>query len=481
MRLPALALFPRRWPQFGLAALLLLALAVLLLGPGAALSQNGPSVTGVVVSSSPASGGTYIIGDTIRLTLTFSENVDVTGSPRLKIDMDPADWGEKWAAYEGGSGTDSLTFTHAVVEPNYSIQGIAVLEDSLELNGGTIKSAASSETNADLSHTGRPHDPDHRVNWRLSSAEVPWVVKAAVSSAPASGDTYGLDETIRVALTFNRTVNVTGGPRLKIDMDPADWGEKWAGYDSGGGTTGLTFTHTVVEPNKSTQGIAVLANTLDLNGGTIKSVSSDTNADLSHRGLPHDSAHKVDWQQSASGSAEPTPTPTAAPTPEPTPEPTEEPTATPTPEATPEPTATPTPEPTPEPTATPTPEPTPEPTPHRRLPEPTATPTLEPTPTATPAPTPTPAPQKSVPGSPANLQVSSTPGSLALSATWDALDGATSYRLAWRPADGDFEDEQRRHRQPGQRHLHRVRLRPVGRSAGGLQRRRLRVGRHQPG
>ena len=170
MRLPALSPFPRRWPLLSLAVLLVLALAALLFGPGAALSQNGPSVTGVTVSSSPTSGGTYIIGDTIRVALTFSENVDVTGSPRLKIDMDPADWGEKWAGYEGGSGTASLTFTHAVVEPNFSIQGVAVLADSLDLNGGTIKSA-SSDTNADLSHTRLDHNPDHRVNWRLSSAE----------------------------------------------------------------------------------------------------------------------------------------------------------------------------------------------------------------------------------------------------------------------------------------------------------------------
>ena len=154
-------------------------------------------------------------------------------------------------------------------------------------------------------------------------------------------------------------MDVTGSPRLKIDMDPADWGEKWAAYESGGGTTGLTFAHTVVEPNKSTQGIAVLANSLDLNGGALRSASSQTGADLSHGGLDHDSAHKVDWEQSSSEQAE--------------------------------------------------------------------------------QPTPTPEPQQSVPGSPANLAVSATAGQLALSATWDALEGADSYRLSWRRADGDFE------------------------------------------
>ena len=91
-----------------------------------------------------------------------------------------------------------------------------------------------------------------------------------MTSTPASGDTYGLGETIRVTLTFSEAVSVTGTPRLEIDMDPAHWGQKWAAYESGSGTTTLIFTHKVAQPNISTQGIAVLANTLELNGGAIK-------------------------------------------------------------------------------------------------------------------------------------------------------------------------------------------------------------------
>ena len=33
-------------------------------------------------------------------------------------------------------------------------------------------------------------------------------------------------------------------------MDPADWGEKCASYESGGCTTWLTLAHEVVEPNE---------------------------------------------------------------------------------------------------------------------------------------------------------------------------------------------------------------------------------------
>ena len=71
----------------------------------------------------------------------------------------------------------------------------------------------------------------------------------------------------------------------------------WAAYQGGSGGSSLTFTHTVVEPNISTQGIAVLANTLELNSGTI--LSDGLAALLAHTGLAHDSNHKVDWQQEA--------------------------------------------------------------------------------------------------------------------------------------------------------------------------------------
>ena len=191
-------------------------------------TQATPTVTGVKVSSSPASGDTYLLGETISVTLTFSEKVDVTGSPRLKIDMDPADWGEKTASYSGGTGTASLTFTHTVVQPNYSTQGIAVLADSLALNGGTIKSS-SSQADAALSHIRLNHNASHKVDWQRSPP-APTVTGVRVSSSPASGDTYLLGETIQVTLTFSENVTVTGSPRLKIDMDPADWGEKWASY-----------------------------------------------------------------------------------------------------------------------------------------------------------------------------------------------------------------------------------------------------------
>ena len=123
----------------------------------------------------------------------------------------------------------------------------------------------------------------------------PAVTGVEVVSDGGDDDTYALGEVISVQVAFNEAVDVVGSPTLGIDMDPAEWGRKEAVYASGSGTAELVFTHTVIEPNYSKRGIAVLADTLALAGGTIRSASSQTDADLAHSGLDHDSSHKVSW------------------------------------------------------------------------------------------------------------------------------------------------------------------------------------------
>ncbi len=266
-------------------------------------AADGPSVTGVAITSGAGPDKTYALGQNIRVTLTFSETVNVTGTPYIKIDMDPADWGTKWAFYNSGSGGSSIVFAHTVVEPNYSTQGIAVLADSLRLYGGSITSV-SSGTAATLSHSGLDHDANHKVNWKVTGPTGPTVPAVAITSNPGEDDTYANGEVIEVSVAFSEDVTVTGTPQIAIDMDPAHWGTKWASYVPGVAANVLTFAHTVVEPNYSTQGIAVLPNSLRLNGGTIASSATGTAANLAHSGLAHDSGHKVNWQLEPSDDTE---------------------------------------------------------------------------------------------------------------------------------------------------------------------------------
>ena len=235
-----------------------------------------PTVSGVVVTSDPGDNNTYRLGDTIEVAVTFSAAVNVAtkgGTPRLKIRIDPHQWWVttddqgRWANYDRGSGTNTLTFAYTVAEPNISLRGIAVIGNSLELNGGRIRLMSDQTISARLTHTGQPHNPSHKVDWRLPPPGVPQATGLAITSNAGDDDTYVIGDTIQVEVTFSEAMNVTGTPRLKIKMDP-EWGEFWADYIGGTGMTTLTFTYTVAEPNTSPQGIAVLAHSLDLNGGT---------------------------------------------------------------------------------------------------------------------------------------------------------------------------------------------------------------------
>ena len=263
-----------------------------LLGFGAA-----PGVAASSIADEP--DGSWGPSDTVEAVLRFAEPVTVTGAPygRLVL-VEGAKSAAERAVYAGGSGTDTLTFRHTLGEDGGSWTRAVLVSNSLKLDGGSIRSAGGGlAAGLEFVQAQRTLEPP--------AAVPPAVTGVAVVSRPASGDTYGPGEAIRVRVTFGEAVAVDasgGAPRLKIKMDPG-WGEFWAAYESGAGTDGLTFVHTVVEPNTAPTGIAVLANTLAANGGAIRSAASGAGANLAHAGLGHDPAHKVDWRLAAPGPA----------------------------------------------------------------------------------------------------------------------------------------------------------------------------------
>ena len=190
-------------------------------------TSGAPAVTGVEVVSDSGDDGTYALGETIRVRVTFSEAVEVDtadGKPRLRIDMDPAaHWGMKWMAWESGSGTAELVFAYEVVQPNESTQGIAVLAGTLEANGGAIRSV-SGGTDAQLGHAGLGHDPAHKVDWRPT---------LSVADAEAN---EGTDAAVGFEVTLGHAAN----HRVTVDYATAD-GSATAGEDYTATSGTLTF------------------------------------------------------------------------------------------------------------------------------------------------------------------------------------------------------------------------------------------------
>ena len=134
---------------------LLAILALILASVSVAHAQTtAPTVSTVAVTSNPGTDDTYALGDTIEVGLTFSEAVTVTGAPYLLIDVGGTN---RRADYNSGTGATQLKFQYTVLAGDDDDDGIAVVENSLTLNGGTIvatdDSAAATLDNAALTTT----------------------------------------------------------------------------------------------------------------------------------------------------------------------------------------------------------------------------------------------------------------------------------------------------------------------------------------
>ena len=104
------------------------------------------------MASDAGADKTYGLGDTVRVRVDFVDPVEVTGTPRLKIDMDPAEWGEKWASpTRAAAAPPASPSPTPLSNPTSPPRASPWLADTLELNGGTIRSDGE---DAGLAHTG---------------------------------------------------------------------------------------------------------------------------------------------------------------------------------------------------------------------------------------------------------------------------------------------------------------------------------------
>ena len=132
----------------------------LLVSAGVAYAQGTPTlptIESVAVTSDPGGDGGYAIGDEIQVGLTFSEAVTVTGIPQLTLDVGGQ---SRTAEYSEGSTTTQLLFTYTVPSGDEDTDGIAVVANSLALNGGAIRAGS---TNATLTHAALQAN-DHKVD-----------------------------------------------------------------------------------------------------------------------------------------------------------------------------------------------------------------------------------------------------------------------------------------------------------------------------
>ena len=98
-----------------------------------------PTVSSVAVTSDPGDDLTYGLNDTITWTVTFNEEVTVTGSPTLEFMI--GDSSRTAAANAAPTNTASSTseFSYTVVGGDFDNDGVSTDANPIDLNGATIR------------------------------------------------------------------------------------------------------------------------------------------------------------------------------------------------------------------------------------------------------------------------------------------------------------------------------------------------------
>ena len=131
-----------------------------------------PTVSSVAITSDPGMDNTYATGDTITVSLTFSEAVTVTGTPHVVVDIGGQSRNFRYSG--DGSSAAAQPFSYTVLVGDGDADGVSLLVNSLTLNGGTIQ-ARDDSTNATLAHSAMTfanHKVDTQVTLLSSLTEV---------------------------------------------------------------------------------------------------------------------------------------------------------------------------------------------------------------------------------------------------------------------------------------------------------------------
>ena len=187
------AVYPRASAPRSLVAAMLILLAVLL--PLPVEGQDAiPRVEEVAFTDGLFR---YILDDIIEVTVTFSEEVAVTGMPQIDL---PIESMTRQADYQSGPPSTELVFRYTVTETDEDTDGLTINANALKLNGGSIK-RNNTDIDADLAHEAHQ---DHYIRRVDGITPVLWT--AAVHGA-------------HLVLTYSETIWPYSGIRVSHSSD----------------------------------------------------------------------------------------------------------------------------------------------------------------------------------------------------------------------------------------------------------------------
>ena len=243
-----------------------------------------------VATDEPAITGTAQVGQ--ELTADASPIMDTDG-------LTDVDFTYQWLRVdEDGTSneediTDAIAETYTLATDDVGKKVKVKVSFTDELSGEEERTSAAYPSSGTVTTAG--------------TNTAPMVTDVDVTSMPASGDTYGIGEMIRVTVTFDQNVTVVGTPEFEFCLGSSSTMSCSAGmpppalrsaaYVSGSGTTMLVFSYTVVAGDMDDNGIWIgdQADTLKLDAAdTIEGTMGGLTAVLTHAEEGPQTGHKVD-------------------------------------------------------------------------------------------------------------------------------------------------------------------------------------------
>lgn len=232
-------------------------------------------------------------GINLDIIVTFNQNVDVSGTPRILLNTTPA----RYANYLSGTGSKILTFRYTVQAGDSAADFDYVDVNSLSLNGGTLKgSYGLLDANLTLptpgsgaGDTGNSVGDSHNIKILLNYGA--YVTSVTYAGGALTSNVYKMyGESIDVKLTFSQAVTVTGTPR--ITLSNYNGSAQYFNYQSGSGTNELIFRYTINSYVNYLEGISLLPVEL-YQSSTIQSTSGSVDAYLKLRHVDTTSLAKI--------------------------------------------------------------------------------------------------------------------------------------------------------------------------------------------
>ena len=220
--------------------------------------------------------------DGTQVILTFSEDISSFDLLKVIVAVDGANNRQQGATVSRSGRTVTITLhstlTIADASATVTVQLLANAVEDAAANG-SLALAATAVTNA----VG-------------TTPVAPTVTGVEITSDPGADNTYAIGDMVEATVTFsfatNDAVDITGTPQLELDFAGTP---KTANCVPDTGTGAMSCIYEVVAGDAAPNGVAIAANKLTLNGGTITSTRSTTlTADLAHAAVAIDAGHTVD-------------------------------------------------------------------------------------------------------------------------------------------------------------------------------------------